>query len=108
MALLATRPDVDAALLVTGAAEKAWSFDACRRLSETSTDDVVNLCALRYPTGSERLVWDWMLGGGASKYPTRTPARIHTELIAEETIRQRETYKLRAIRVTSVGDEWVP
>jgi hypothetical protein len=108
MALLATREDIDAAMLITGASEKAWRSNVCGDLFMDASHSVVKLCGLRYRTGSKRLVWDWMLEGGYGRYPDAVPSEIATEIVAEQpVVRGQERWTLRAVDVRPLSEERV-
>lgn len=109
MALGSTRPDVEAAYLVTGAPITAWATDFCRDLFESAEHSPIELCARRFPSGRRRLAWDDLLEGGYDRYPRWVPAAIGTEVVGSAEITDDiEQWEIRAIRVTSASHERVP
>ena len=108
MALLTTRADVEAALLVTAASEAVWTKAFCRDLFVGKTHSPVELCARRFPAGSRRLVWDWLLEGGYDRFPRWVPSEITTRLVADEMLVCGQPWRLRAVLVGVRGDAVVP
>lgn len=105
MALLSTRPDVAATYLLTGAMQAVWDKGFCTTLFETGEHGAVELCSLRYPTGSKRLVWDWMLAGGHDRFPDFVPPEITTRVVASANVGA--AAHLRVVRITA-GSGGVP
>jgi hypothetical protein len=105
MALLATRADVDATVLITGASPKEWNSTFCGDFFDAGTHSVAEICTRRFPTGSKRLAWDYLLQGGHDGFPGLVPASISTELVAVQPVNHPETYwELKAVRVRPASD----
>jgi hypothetical protein len=108
MALLATRPDVDATVLITGASPKEWDSTFCGDLFHDGTHHVTEICARRFLTGSKRLAWDYLVEGGHDGFPGLVPASISTELVAVQPVKHAEAcWELRAVRVRPAQEAFV-
>ena len=98
MALLATRPDVVGAFLVTGAVATRWSEEFCTSLFSNGRHSTIDLCGWRYPTGDKWIVWDNMLYGGNDSFPGWVPQEITTRLVSSESL-ARGAAEVRVVRV---------
>jgi hypothetical protein len=108
MALLATRPDVDATVLITGASPKEWNSTFCGDFFDGGTHSVTEICRRRFPTGSKRVAWDYLLEGGHDGFPGMVPASIHTEVVAVQPVNHVEAcWELRAVQVRPAEDAFV-
>jgi len=109
MALLATRRDVDATVLITGASLREWESTLCSDLYDDGTHSVIELCSRRFRTGSRRLAWDDLLEGGYDRFPDAVPATITTEVVAvQPVVLKAECWQLRAVQVRPATNLLVP
>lgn len=108
MALVAQSTKVAGAFLVGGVSTKKLDDGLCADLLQDARHSTLELCARRYPRGSKRLVWDWLLEGGWDHFPDEVPAEIGTRLIAREVVTPAAA-EVRIVRVIPLsGTEMVP
>lgn len=82
-----------------------WPGALCADIFDGGTFYPEELCQRRFPRGSRRTAWDYLLEGGHDRHPERVPARIATTLVAEPVeVRGSEgRWQLRAVRVEPEG-----
>jgi hypothetical protein len=109
MALATTRVDRPEAYLVTAATTDIWKTAFCADLLGSGVVSTEELCTRRFPSGSQRLAWDYLLEGGYDRYPESVPARISTVLVGSTFIQGGDrTWEVRAVRVVPQTDFNVP
>jgi hypothetical protein len=109
MANASMRQEVEAAYLLTGASAQLWNGGLCRELFDSTTHSSEGLCTVRFPTGSKRLVWDWMLEGGNDHYPDQVPAQIKTNRVGAASLSfEGEAWELRMVKVEPADEMLVP
>jgi hypothetical protein len=92
---------VRTAHLITGAPAAMWRTALCRDIFHGDTFDPEELCGRRFPRGSRRTCWDYLLEGGHDRHPDRVPARMTTAVVRDpvELAGPGGVWELRAVRV---------
>ena len=106
MALATRLMGMRTAHLITGAPSAMWPSALCADIFNGGTFEPQEPCLRRFPRGSQRTAWDYLLEGGHDRYPERVPARIATRQVIEP-IQLRGpggSGELRAVRVEVDGD----